>query len=198
MSKKPTLLFFIFLMICLNVSAQKKNSNYIIRMHKTSTPVMIDGVDNDAAWQLADSAKDFFMVLPMDTSFDNVKTEVKVVYDEHNFYLLAVCYKKGAGPNMVESLRRDFNFTNNDNFLVFIDPFEDETTGFSFGANANGAQWDGTMYAGGSVDLNWDNKWISAVKNYPGKYIFEAAIPFKHCGIKKTCCSGELILVAMI
>ena len=32
-------------------------------------------------------------------------------------------------------------------FLVFIDPFEDQTTGFSFGANpANGAQWDGAMY----------------------------------------------------
>ncbi len=86
---------------------------------------------------------------------------------------------------MVESLRRDFNFTNNDNFLVFIDPFEDQTTGFSFGANANGAQWDGTMYEGGKVDLNWDNKWISAVKNYPDKYIFEAAIPFKTLRYKK-------------
>ena len=53
-------------------------------------------------------------------------------------------------------LKRDFTFAKNDNFLVFIDPFEDQTTGFSFGANANGAQWDGTMYNGGNVDLNWD------------------------------------------
>lgn len=165
--------------------SQKKNSNYIIRMHKTSVPVIIDGIDNDAAWKSADSVKDFFMVLPMDTSFANVKTEIKVVYDEHNFYLLAICYKKGEGPNMVESLRRDFNFTNNDNFLVFIDPFEDQTTGFSFGANANGAQWDGTMYEGGKVDLNWDNKWVSSVKNYADKYVFEAAIPFKTLRYKK-------------
>ena len=69
--------------------------------------------------------------------------------------------------------------------MVFIDPFEDQTTGFSFGANANGAQWDGTMYNGGIVDLNWDNKWISAVKNYPDKCIFEAAIPFKTLRYKK-------------
>lgn len=154
-------------------------------MHKTSTPVSIDGVDNDAVWQVADSAKDFFMVLPMDTSFANVKTEVKVAYDNRNFYLLAICYKKGEGPNMVESLKRDFNFLKNDNFLVFIDPFEDETTGFSFGANANGAQWDGTMYNGGNVDLNWDQKWISVVKNYPDKYVFEASIPFKTLRYKK-------------
>ena len=104
MSKKPTLLFFIFLIIYLNVSAQKKNSNYIIHVHKTSTPVIIDGSNNDAVWQLADSVKDFFMVLPMDTSFANVQTEVKVAYDNRNFYLLAICYKKGMDPNMVESL----------------------------------------------------------------------------------------------
>lgn len=179
------LLIFIIAINLSNLSAQKKNSNYIVHIHKTSTPVIIDGIDNDEAWQHAETAKDFFMVLPMDTSFARVKTDVKVTYDEYNFYLLAICYKYSSGVNMVESLRRDFNFSNNDNFLVFIDPFEDETTGFSFGANANGAQWDGTMYAGGSVDLNWDNKWVSAVKNYPDKYIFEAAIPFKTLRYKK-------------
>jgi hypothetical protein len=42
-----------------------------------------------------------------------------------------------------------------------------------------------TMYAGGSVDLNWDNKWVSAVKNYADKWIFEAAIPFKTLRYKK-------------
>ena len=41
---------------------------------------------------------------------------------------------------MVESLRRDFNFSKNDNFIFFIDPFDDRTNGFTFGANAAGAQ----------------------------------------------------------
>jgi len=86
---------------------------------------------------------------------------------------------------MVESLRRDFSFLKNDNFLLFIDPFDDRTNGFTFGANAAGAQWDGTMYEGGKVDLSWDNRWISAVKNYPDKWIFEAAIPFKTIRYKK-------------
>ena len=183
--KKLLPLFIIIFFNHLNLTAQKKNSDYIVHVHKTSTPVIIDGVDNDAAWQLADSVKNFFMVLPMDTSFANVKTEVKVAYDNRNFYLLAICYKISKGPNMVESLKRDFSFVKNDNFLVFIDPFEDQTTGFSFGANANGAQWDGTMYNGGNVDLNWDQKWVSAVKNYPDKYVFEAAIPFKTLRYKK-------------
>lgn len=175
----------ILLLNYFNIFAQKKNSNYIVHIHKTSSPIIIDGIDDDAAWQHAETADDFFMVLPMDTSLAKVRTEVKVSYDERYFYLLAVCYKYNEGVNMVESLRRDFNFSKNDNFLVFIDPFEDQTTGFSFGANAAGAQWDGTMYEGGKVDLNWDNKWISAVKNYTDKWIFEAAIPFKTLRYKK-------------
>ena len=86
---------------------------------------------------------------------------------------------------MVESLRRDFVFGKNDNFIFFLDPFNDLTNGYTFGANAAGAQWDGTLYEGGKADLNWDNKWVSVVKNYADKWIFEAAIPFKTIRYKK-------------
>ncbi len=169
----------VFLSIAFSLFAQKKNAAFQLSIHKTTSLLTIDGVADDAAWQVATPADNFFMVLPMDTSHATVKTEVKMTYDDRYLYLLAVCYKAGRGVNMVESLHRDFNFGKNDNFLVFIDPFEDQTTGFSFGANADGAQWDGTMYQGGSVDLNWDNKWLSAVKNYDDRWVFEAAIPFK-------------------
>ena len=66
-----------------------------------------------------------------------------------------------------------------------MDPFDDQTNGFSFGANAAGAQWDGIMFNGGSIDLSWDNKWTSKVTNYEDKWIFEASIPFKSIRYKK-------------
>jgi hypothetical protein len=80
---------------------------------------------------------------------------------------------------MVESLKRDWNFGKNDNFIFFMDTYGDLTNGFAFGTNAAGAQWDGTMFDGGSVDLNWDNKWTSNVTNDANRYILEASIPFK-------------------
>ena len=178
-----------FAIACLSCSvcvfAQKKNAAFQLSIHKTASLITIDGMSNETAWQEATTAGNFFMVLPMDTSHARVKTEVKMTYNDKYLYLLATCYKAANGVNMVESLHRDFNFGKNDNFLVFIDPFEDGTTGFSFGANADGAQWDGTMYSGGSVDLNWDNKWLSAVKNEDNKWVFEAAIPFKTLRYKK-------------
>src|SRR6185312_9216788 len=50
---------------------------------------------------------------------------------------------------------------------------------------AENAQWDGLMYEGGSVDLNWDNKWVSAVKHYPDRWVLEMAIPLKTLRYKK-------------
>lgn len=141
---------------------------------------------NEAVWQEAETAGNFFMVLPMDTSAARVNTEVKMTYDDQNLYIIAICHLlKNNTPYMVESLRRDFIFGKNDNFIFFLDPFNDLTNGYTFGANAAGAQWDGTLYEGGKADLNWDNKWVSAVKNYADKWIFEAAIPFKTIRYKK-------------
>ncbi len=140
---------------------------------------------DEPAWLETEVARDFDMVLPMDTSKANVLTEVRMTHDDENLYLIAICYNGRPGPYMVESLRRDFNFGKNDNFLLFMDTFDDQTNGFSFGANAAGAQWDGIMYDGGKVDLSWDNKWTSEVKNYADRWVFEMAIPFKTIRYKK-------------
>ncbi len=180
----------VFILILLSLAfadaqAQKQNAAFKYFIHKASSPVHVDGVMDEQAWLQADSADHFRMVMPMDTSDANVRTQVRMTYDEQNLYIIAICFKKYPGPNMVESLKRDFNFQKNDNFLLFMDPFDARTDGFSFGANAAGAQWDGSMYEGGKVDLSWDNKWVSVVKNYPDKWIWEAAIPFKSIRYKK-------------
>jgi hypothetical protein len=154
-------------------------------MKKASSTISVDGKPDDNGWKDTDEAAGFFMITPMDTSKAKVSTSVRMCYDDKNLYLLAICYKNLAGPYMVESLRRDFVFGKNDNFLVFMDPFDDQTNGFAFGANAAGAQWDGTMYDGGKVDLNWDNKWTSVVTNRDDAWILEAAIPFKTIRYKK-------------
>ena len=140
---------------------------------------------DERVWQEAETVGNFFMVLPMDTSRARVQTEVKMTYDNENLYIITVCHLLKIGPYMIESLRRDFSFGKNDNFIFFLDPFNDLTNGYTFGANAAGAQWDGLLYEGGKADLNWDNKWSSVVKNYDDRWIFEAAIPFKTIRYKK-------------
>ncbi|MCK4562156.1 MAG: carbohydrate binding family 9 domain-containing protein, partial [Flavobacteriaceae bacterium] len=183
--KKYLLIIFLVGFVITEINAQKKNENFRLNIRKTTLPITVDGVANDKAWLGADVIDNFFMVLPMDTAKATARTEVRMTYDDKNIYLIATFYNSISGPNIVESLRRDFTFGKNDNFLIFIDPFNNKTTGFSFGTNAAGAQWDGTMYAGGRVDLNWDSKWISEVKQYDDKWVFEMALPFKSIRYKK-------------
>ncbi len=154
-------------------------------MEKLSGPIKVDGNDNDSGWLATRIVTDFHMVLPMDTSHARVRTDVRMAYDNDNIYIVATCFNGTPGAYVVESLRRDFNFGKNDNFIVFIDPFDDQLNGFAFGANAAGAQWDGVIYDGGKVDLSWDNKWVSVTKTYADRWVFEAAIPFKSIRFKK-------------
>jgi len=177
MQKLPiTLVLFT---LVLQLHAQKKNEGFRLNIRKTNLPVKIDGIADDEAWEGTDVAKDFYMVLPMDIDKATDKSEIRMTYDDTNIYLIATFYNSIPGRYFVESLRRDFSFGKNDNFLLFLDPFNNQTTGFSFGSNAAGAQWDGTMFAGGKVDLNWDSKWVSEVSRDEEKCVFEMALPFK-------------------
>ncbi len=179
------LLLFSICLSALPGLSQKINDSFQYDMRRATGPIRVDGVADEAAWQQTQLATDFRMVLPMDTSRAKVPTDVRMTYDEQNLYILAICYYPAGQPYVVESLRRDWNFGKNDNFILFIDTFDDQTNGFAFGVNAAGAQWDGLMYDGSRVNLSWDNKWTSTVKNYGDRYVFEAAIPFKTIRYKK-------------
>lgn len=158
--------------------SQRKNADYKYQIHKTTSPVSIDGNLEEEPWLKAQIASEFWMMLPMDTSKANLKTEVMMAYDDKNIYLAVLNYFPHEVYN-VESLRRDWNFQKNDNFLIVFDTYNDQTNGFAFGTNAAGAQWDGQQYDGGPVNLSWDNKWYSTVKQFDDHWVLEAAIPFK-------------------
>lgn len=177
--KKIVLFSILCFFISNQLKAQKKNQDFRLHIKKVTSKISIDGVGDYAAWQDTEVAKDFRMVLPMDSDPANEKTEIRMAYDEKNFYLLATFYHSRAAKYTVESLRRDFSFGKNDNFLLLLDPFNNQTTGFSFGSNSYGAQCDGTIYDGSSIDLNWDSKWISGSTYDAEKWVFEMAVPFK-------------------
>ncbi len=161
------------------------NENFKIHAKKIVGPIHLDGVVHEPDWLDAETARDFYQVLPYDTSHSVAKSEIKMAYDEKAIYIAVIFHDTVPGRRPVESLRRDFLFNNNDNFLVFLDPFNDQTTGFSFGVNAAGAICDGTMSGGSVVNWIWDSKWESKTKNYSDKWISEMRIPFKSIRYKR-------------
>ena len=176
------MLFVYFLLLFFSTTAwgQKKNDAYRLPIKKSIDPIVIDGRLDEITWEQSAVAKDFFMITPVDTEKAHQQSEVRVTYDDTYLYIAVIFFNTEVqGDYNVESLKRDFSFSKNDNLLIAMDPFNNLTTGFSFGLNAFGAQWDGTMYDGGRVDLNWDTKWYSEVSFDNERWIGELAIPFK-------------------
>jgi Domain of unknown function (DUF5916) len=181
---RTSLLLITAILLCFNTMlfGQSKGINrdkYRINISETSDNIIIDGILDEDAWLSADKTCPFQRVLPTDTGFAAAQTEVKLTYTESTLYVGIICFDPSPGKRPVESLRRDFNFGKNDNFIVFIDTYNDQTNGFAFGVSPAGAQWDGLQANGGVVNLDWDIKWRSAVKNYEDRWVAEFAIPFR-------------------
>jgi hypothetical protein len=155
------------------------NKDFIYNVKKSKSPIIIDGVIEEPDWLAAQKATDFHRVLPVDTGLAYQPSEIMITYDDKAFYIAQIFYDTIPGKRIMESFRRDFVFSNNDNLLVFFDTFLDQTNGFSFGVSASGAKWDGLMHDGAGSNLDWDCKWESKVKHYPDKWTSEIRIPFK-------------------
>ena len=159
---KYLLIFFSWSQISLG---QINFEKYRLPINKTKEKIIIDGILDEKTWKEVTVGKDFSMITPLDTGKATQFSEVRVAFNDEFIYIAMIFFNNSIqGEYVVESLKRDFSFGKNDNFLVAIDPFNNQSTGFAFGLNAYGAQWDGTMYDGRNVDLNWDTKWYSEVK----------------------------------
>lgn len=177
-------LIFLFLLLLIAGIAKAQtllDSSRSYCLTQTQETIKIDGELNETVWQKAEKTGDFWQQFPYDTALARTKTEVMMAYDQHNIYVAAICYDGFDGNYVVSSLKRDFTYTNNDAFAVYIDPFNDKTNGVTFAVNPYGAQQEGLIQNGGSFGstINWDNKWFSEVKRHKGYWITEFKIPFK-------------------
>jgi hypothetical protein len=181
---RSTILLFSVIILCGNtlLYSQSKGINrdkYRIHIGQTDKAINIDGILDEGPWMTAERTGKFQRVTPTDTGYAIAQTEVMLTYDESNFYIGIICYDPTPGKRPVESLRRDYNFMRNDNFMLFLDTYNDQTNGFAFGVSAAGAQTEGLQYDGTKVLYSWDIKWRSAVKSYDDRWVTEFGIPFR-------------------
>ena len=139
----------------------------------------MDGILDETAWQEAFVAKDFTQNFPADGIAPTAQTEVRMTFDGLNFYVSAIMFGQGPNEYMVSSLKRDFSFFGSDSFMLYMDPFQDQTGGFAFGVSPMGVEREGVMYNGFQSNNDWDNKWESKTKRYEDRWVVEMRIPFK-------------------
>ncbi len=186
MNKRSIIFYLTFLftgMEAEEVIAQTKNKPGLgLAIVKAKGKIILDGKLDEEDWKSAAVAKDFYLNYPVDTALAPFQTEARLTFDEHHLYASFVCYDDKT-PDVVQSLKRDFNFDVNDNVTLVLGPFNDGINGFFFSITPRGVQLEGTINSGGadgeSFNSTWDNKWYSKVTKYEDKWIAELAIPFK-------------------
>lgn len=178
---KFDLLTFLGLLLCTGVWAQNQPGTPLA-IKKARGKIILDGRIDEADWQEADVADDWYMNFPIDTLPAEFQTEARFTFDEDFFYASFVVYDDDS-PDIINSLRRDFNYDLNDNVGFALGPYNDKLNGFFFVITPAGVQMEGTVTGGGTGDdsfnVFWDNKWYSEVVRYEDKWIAELAIPFK-------------------
>ena len=159
------------------LNAQDSSVSRVIMVHKVNSNILVDGDLNEDIWQLSAVADSFINKWPTDNGKAKLQTEVRVVYNDQYIYFGIKAWLGDKAP-VIQSLKRDINPYYSDGVSVVLDPSGKNTSGYTFGVNAAGAQMDGIVDVN-SDSFDWDTKWYSETKMFAGYWTAELAIPFK-------------------
>jgi len=145
----------------------------------------LDGTLNDANWQDASLVTNFHQREPFERQPPTEKTEVRIVYDSRYLYFGIHCFDPDPKKIVATELRRDADFSVDDNFTVLISPNNDKRNGYTFTTNALGTQFDALISDEGRVnDPNWDGIWKSNGHVTQDGWTATMAIPFSTLNFK--------------
>lgn len=170
--------FLLVGLLCLNTSLYGQSTeNPRAAIELAQSPILIDGVLDEASWQNLEPLGPFWNHRPNDVGYAQARTEVYMTYDQRFLFFGIKCQSLN-NRYILESLKRD-QFFSDDGIGIVLDPALQKTHGFFFAVNAGGAQSEG-MIASTSVDMSWDIAWYSEVKQgRDSSWTAEIAIPFK-------------------
>ncbi len=122
--------------------------------------IKLDGVLNEDIWLNAPRISNFTQRELNYNQPVSERTEVAIAYNEQFLYIAVWCYDSIPSGIIAKELRRDFNYTLDDNFMVVIDTYKDQRNGFMFVTNPNGARADLQIFNnGGSTNAFWNAVW---------------------------------------
>ncbi len=133
-------------LLTLPVSGQ---SNEYRAVRATIAPRM-DGRLDDPCWQHIPRITQFTQRELQVGLPSTERTEVAVAYDEQHLYVAVWCYDQNPQALIAREMRRDFDYTLDDNFMVVLDPYRDRRNGIMLVTNPVGARADLQIFNNGA------------------------------------------------
>ena len=150
------------------------------------TPKLDGIVAADAAWAVVTAMTGFTQVQPQEGAPASQRTEVFMGFTDDTLYLGFICHDDEPDQIIVSNSQRDSGLQDEDSVRFVIDSFRSEQSGFVFGTNPAGLEFDGQIVNTGAnnfrnkgINSNWDTTWEVATQVGDFGWSAEFAIPFK-------------------
>ncbi|MCY4233612.1 MAG: carbohydrate binding family 9 domain-containing protein [Bacteroidetes bacterium] len=167
-------------------------SDCTVEAASATSLILIDGVLDEADWDLAIPAGNFHQVTPQEVSIASYETKVRILHDQRTLYVGATL--SDSLPNQIQrTIGHQDRFNRADWFLIALDANNDQKTAFHFAVNAAGIQVEGFEVDGAApsqwilgdifgeqrfkFDPSWDAEWSASAKIDSSGWTVEMAIP---------------------
>jgi len=166
--------FIFFLSFCGEVAGQI-NAVFI------ESPVKLDGILNEPAWENAEIITDFIQRGLIEGDPPSEKTEMRIIFDNNNIYIGVICFDSEPEKIIHREMKRDGDIGNDDRVSFVIDTYNDRRMAHLFSVNPNGMRFDATFQIGTRNDVNseWDGIWDVSSRIMDYGWSCEVIIPFK-------------------
>lgn len=164
------------------VSAQTADSTRQepVKVARISSAPAIDGILDEPDWQQATKVTDFVQRIPKEGAAPTESTIVCVMYTSTALYIGARLFDSHPADIAATVMQRDnSDLTQNDQFAVAIDSYNDGRNGYWFSTNPLGVRVDVQFFDEGDIwGVSWNGLWECEARIDAKAWTVEMEIPF--------------------
>ncbi|MBN2207636.1 MAG: hypothetical protein JW742_09550 [Candidatus Aminicenantes bacterium] len=150
---------------------------------RVAVPVVVDGILDERPWGRAPEAGALIAVPSDRRDPSQVRTSLKILYDETALYLGFACRDDRPDAVYSRATARDADIRGEDSVFVLLEASGDEDRLYFFATNVLGAALDGRIGKNGeNFDVRWDGRWRNACRTTDWGWTAELAIDLAGLG----------------
>ncbi|MBT8301563.1 MAG: carbohydrate binding family 9 domain-containing protein, partial [Maribacter sp.] len=158
---------------------------YTTKALANEKPPVIDGIMNEASWNVVEWENDFIESRPDENTPPSNQTRFKITYDQKYIYVGIQCLDS-MPEKIVKRLSRRDGF-DGDWVGIFIDSYHDKRTAFGFIVSAAGVKGDVfESNNGGNEDDSWNPIWYTKTSIDAEGWTAEMKIPLSQLKFGKS------------
>ena len=162
------------------VIARGPGGGVTARAVRVDEPLRIDGRLDEPVFARVPAMSDFVQNDPVEGAPASEKTELWILFDRDNVYVVARCWESRPDLVMASEMRRDnTRIVRDDNFAWSFDTFYDRRNAVLFEVSAVGGRIDAQVTNEQQISIDWNPVWDVSVGRFDGGWTMEAALPFK-------------------